>query len=74
MSMKTYLPASSIVAAGLLVVIVVLSSRGGGTGIAPETALAAKFEDLSKNGNSPCSAEFTDSIAQMTDGMQIKGS
>ncbi len=38
------------------------------------TALAAKFEELSKNGNSACSLAFPQSIDSMPDDFQIKGS
>ena len=37
-------------------------------------ALAAKFDDLSKNGNSSCSARFQDSIAKMQSTARLKGS
>lgn len=37
-------------------------------------ALAAKFENLSKNGNSSCSAAFKDSITSMPDGSRLQGS
>lgn len=43
-----------------------------GDGIPP--ALAAKFDELSKNGNSTCSAKFKDSVAQGSGGSRIKGS
>ncbi len=38
------------------------------------TALAAKFDELSKNGNSSCSAAFKDSILNMPDDKHIQGS
>ena len=38
------------------------------------TALASKFEQLNKNGNSSCSAVFKDSIPNMPDDKQIQGS
>lgn len=38
------------------------------------TALAAKFDQFSKNGNSSCSAIFKDSILDMPDGKRIQGS
>ncbi|TSC74871.1 MAG: hypothetical protein G01um101430_688 [Parcubacteria group bacterium Gr01-1014_30] len=41
--------------------------------IAPE-AMAAKFDYLSQNGNSSCSANFQKSIPQMTDADHIRGS
>lgn len=37
-------------------------------------ALAAKFDYLSKNGNSSCSAAFRDSIASMADNVRLQGS
>ena len=41
---------------------------------ATNTALAAKFEQLSKNGNSSCSGVFKDSIASMPDSNRLQGS
>ena len=41
--------------------------------IAP-TALAAKFEALSRSGNSSCSASFTKSIDKMPAGARLEGS
>ncbi len=38
------------------------------------TALAAKFDLLSKNGNSSCSAAFKDSIPSMPDDKRLQGS
>ncbi|MDP3735146.1 MAG: hypothetical protein Q8R39_01825 [bacterium] len=38
------------------------------------TALAAQFEALSEGGNSSCSGEFKNSIADMPDGERIRGS
>lgn len=38
------------------------------------TVLAAKFENLSQNGNSSCSAGFKDSITDMPKGQHLKGS
>ncbi|MBI3053627.1 MAG: hypothetical protein HYY77_06225 [Betaproteobacteria bacterium] len=37
-------------------------------------ALAAKFKDLSQNGNSSCSGQFKDSIVNMPDTARLKGS
>lgn len=37
-------------------------------------ALAAKFETLSQNGNSSCSAGFKDSVATMADNERLQGS
>jgi len=39
-----------------------------------DSALAAKFEMLSKNGNSACSGTFKDSIATMDDNTRLQGS
>ena len=38
------------------------------------TALAAKFEDLSQNGNSSCAGGYKESIADMPESARIKGS
>lgn len=38
------------------------------------TALAAKFDYLSQNGNSSCSASFKNSISSMSDGARLQGS
>jgi len=38
------------------------------------TALAAKFEELSQNGNSSCSGTFKNSITAMPDGARLQGS
>ena len=38
------------------------------------TALAAKFEELSQNGNSSCSGVFKESIVAMPDDARLKGS
>lgn len=40
----------------------------------PSSALAAKFEILSKNGNSSCSAAFQQSIESMSDTARLQGS
>ncbi len=40
----------------------------------PDQALAAKFDALSKNGNSSCSATFMQSIDGMADTAQLEGS
>ena len=39
-----------------------------------DEALAAKFDALSKNGNSSCSAPFVDSIDTMPEGSRLQGS
>lgn len=68
---------------GVIIVVLLLGTafsvskknRSGETKprIAPE-ALAAKFDYLSQNGNSSCSAAFQKSIPQMTDDNHIQGS
>ncbi len=45
-----------------------------GVGSVTNTALAAEFEELSKNGNSSCSGQFKESIMSMPDEAQLKGS
>jgi hypothetical protein len=40
----------------------------------PDQALAAKFDELSKNGNSSCSGTFMQSIDGMADTAQLQGS
>ena len=40
----------------------------------PDKALAAKFDELSKNGNSSCSSTFMQSIDGMADTAQLQGS
>lgn len=39
-----------------------------------DTALAAKFDYLSRNGNSSCSGGFTDAIAARSDDARLQGS
>lgn len=39
-----------------------------------DSVLAAKFEQLSQNGNSACSGAFTESISTMADNARIQGS
>ncbi|RTM10907.1 MAG: hypothetical protein EKK31_01555 [Hyphomicrobiales bacterium] len=41
---------------------------------ADDSDLAARFKDLTQNGNSTCSAKFTESIATMPPMSRIKGS
>lgn len=40
----------------------------------PDTALAARFDYLSRNGNSSCSATFRDSIQSLSDDARLQGS
>lgn len=49
-------------------------NQGNGIGSITNTALAAKFEDLSKNGNSSCSGGFKESIVTMQEDGRLKGS
>lgn len=42
--------------------------------LAPNQALAAQFEYLSKNGNSSCSLSFKESIPNMPDNAKLQGS
>lgn len=69
---KSYLPililAGAVLAGGLI-----LSSYGSNP-ITPQTALAAKFDVLSKSGNSSCSGDFVQSIDGMPDTAQLQGS
>ena len=69
---KQYLPALILIGAVGIGGLVLLSSSS--SMITPQTALAAKFEDLSKNGNSSCSGSFTDSVDTKLDGMRLRGS
>ena len=71
---KVYLlPALIIVAAAIVLYGAATAGKKKLTGL-PATALAAKFEFLSRNGNSSCSASFRDSIAAMPDGERLQGS
>ncbi|HQU09424.1 MAG: hypothetical protein B7W98_02745 [Parcubacteria group bacterium 20-58-5] len=46
----------------------------GSPAFMPDQALAAKFDTLSKNGNSSCSGAFKDSIDTMSDTARLQGS
>ena len=50
------------------------SKENGSPPLRADTALAAKFDMLSKNGNSSCSSGFKDSIANMPDDARLQGS
>ncbi len=50
------------------------SKKDGGPPLVADTALAAKFDILSKNGNSSCSGAFMQSIDGMADNAQLQGS
>lgn len=71
--MKKYLPISILIL-GILIAITVLSSLNVGQPFIADTALAARFDDLSKHGNSACTAEFQNSIKTMSASDRIKGS
>jgi hypothetical protein len=89
MSMNTYTPISITVAALIIGGAFYLSSPKNNAelpltaGVNPHTkdfgvgvnqALAAKFETLSKNGNSSCTGTFKESIAVMPDANRLQGS
>lgn len=48
--------------------------QGGSPPLIADTALAAKFDMLSKNGNSSCSGAFNNSIDSMPDTGRLQGS
>ena len=50
------------------------SKNNGGSPLVADTALAAKFDELSKNGNSSCSGAFASSIDTMPDTGRLQGS
>ncbi len=51
-----------------------ISKKNGSPPLVANTALAAKFDELSKNGNSSCSGAFKDSIDTMPDTARLQGS
>jgi hypothetical protein len=51
-----------------------ISKKNGSPPLLADTALAAKFDELSKNGNSSCSGAFKDSIDSMPDMARLQGS
>ncbi len=61
---------------GALVIagFVLFGSKIPPTSLGANKAMAAEFADLSKNGNSVCSATFADSIDTMPSGTMLKGS
>ncbi|MBI3573857.1 hypothetical protein HY090_02300 [Candidatus Kaiserbacteria bacterium] len=69
---KNYLPILLVIGA-ILAGGAILFSHGGNP-VAPQTALAAKFNELSKHGNSSCSRSFADSIDAMPNGARLQGS
>jgi len=63
--------------ASVIAILVMVYAYFGRTPNSPlpiNNALAAKFDELSKNGNSSCSGDFSASIALMSDGKRIQGS
>ena len=50
------------------------SKKNGSPPLTANTALAAKFDELSKSGNSSCSGAFKDSIDSMPEGSRLQGS
>lgn len=50
------------------------SKKDGDSPLVANTALAAKFDMLSKNGNSSCSVAFKDSIDSISDTGRLQGS
>ena len=68
---KNYVPILVVLGA-VIIGGSILSTRG--TVMAPPTALAAKFDELSKNGNSSCSRSFADSIDTMSEDARLQGS
>lgn len=51
-----------------------ISKQRGSYPLAADTVLAAEFDILSRNGNSSCSATFTESIDEMSDAVRLQGS
>ena len=51
-----------------------ISKKIGSPPLVANTALAAKFDELSKNGNSSCSGAFKDSIDNLPDDSRLQGS
>lgn len=68
----SYLPVLVLLGAAGLGSLILLSRPG--SSVEPPTALAAKFDTLSKNGNSSCSAGFLQSIDGMPDTSALQGS
>ena len=75
--MKNYLKNKTVIISLVIVLGATWYSYGiigGGKQNVDHSAHAAKFAELSKNGNSACSGEFKDSIASMSDSARIQGS
>src|SRR3989344_1248856 len=75
--MKNYLKNKTTIIAGIIILVGVWYFYGiinnSGSNL-EHSAHAAKFIELSKNGNSACSVIFKDSIASMSDNSRIQGS
>ena len=66
-------PIPLIASAAVIAMIFIASQKGRAPSPAP-SPLIAKFEHISQNGNSSCSAAFTSSIAAMPEGQRLQGS
>src|SRR3989344_5822935 len=64
----------ALLIATVLIAAALLFSQGSTPSLSVNTALAAQFDYLSKNGNSSCSAVFSDSIDSMGEGGRLRGS
>jgi len=69
---KNYLSVAILVGAVIVGGLILLPRNG--SPLVPQTALATKFDELSKHGNSSCSESFTGSIDAMPDGARLQGS
>ena len=69
---STVLPIFAIIVAGAL--FFASFNKNSSKPVPTENALAAKFDQLSKNGNSSCSANFLQSIDGMADTARLQGS
>jgi hypothetical protein len=74
LSNKTYAQPFAAVFLGVLIAGSIVFYPNISSLVKPQTALAAKFDGLSKNGNSSCASSFQESIAAMPDSMDMKGS
>src|SRR3989338_10011619 len=74
MPMNKHIPISALVAVLLIAGAGYVPLKQGAHSLGANTALAAKFDDLSTNGNSSCSGTFADSIDSMPDSAWMKGS
>src|SRR3989344_659625 len=69
---KTAIISVAILVGASMFSYLLISPKSNPLGV--DSALAAKFAELSKNGNSACSGAFKDSIASMDDNARIQGS